>query len=89
MFQITFDVLWCVGCTFVDHYPSSAVITTASVFVDLHNVMSLSANLGWCISQQGPPRYRMHHIWKMTYWGSRFWNIPFIEGKKTILKYMF
>lgn len=52
------------------------------VFVVLRNVMSanLSGVFGLFPSRVRP-FYRMNHIWKMTYWGSRFWNIPFVEGK--------
>lgn len=77
-----------VGCTFADRYPSSLVFTTAVVFVVLRNVVQMSANAGEPVSQQARPFYRMHHIWKMTYWGSRFWNIPFIGGtiKRQLLR---
>lgn len=44
-----------VGCTFADHYLSSLVFTTAAVFVVLRNVMQMSANVGWSISQQARP----------------------------------
>lgn len=44
-----------VGCTFADYYPSSLVFTTTSVFVVLRNVMQMSANVGWSISQQARP----------------------------------
>lgn len=29
MFKFTFDVLWCVGCTFADHYPSSSAFNNS------------------------------------------------------------
>lgn len=54
------------------------------VFVVLRSVMPLSANLGGVLGVfpiRVRPVHRMNHIWKMTYWGSRFWNIPFVEGK--------
>lgn len=64
--------------------------TTASVFVVLPNVMPLSANLGWCISQQGPPLLQ-----DAPYLENDVLGIPFLEYsiyfnfKKTISKFYF
>lgn len=68
-----------------------------SLFFSSHNSLCVCcltwrfATVRQCSDRAFPskvrPFYRMHHIWQMTYRGSRFWNVPFLKG--AIHKYCF